>query len=176
MERPDYREVLRRAEIMTALAEFDPHVAGTLPLGLDLPTSDMDVLCHAADPDIFAAVLWAAFGNAADFSIRQWSEADRAIIASFTVHGWKFQIFGQAKPISEQTAWRHLLIERRLLDLGGPALRAAVMCERAGGMKTEPAFAALLKLEGDPYRALLDLEGCADESLIRLLEAAGFAT
>jgi len=36
---------------MRALAEFDPHLAGTLPLGLDLPTSDLDILCHAAEPD-----------------------------------------------------------------------------------------------------------------------------
>jgi hypothetical protein len=176
MERPDYREALRRSEIMTALADFDPHVAGTLPLGLDLPSSDIDVLCCAFDPDAFAAVLWAAFSGEANFSIRRRIEADRPVIASFTAHGWMFQVFGQAMPVCEQNGWRHLRVEQRLLDLGGPAFRAAVMRERSGGMKTEPAFAAVLRLKGDPYRALLDLEGCADESLIRLLEGAGFAT
>ena len=43
-------------------------------------------------------------------------------------------------------------------------------------MKTGPAFAAALRLKDDPYRALLDLEDCADESLIRLLAGAGFAS
>jgi hypothetical protein len=161
---------------MTVLAEFDPRVAGTPPLGLDLPASAIDVLCHASDPDAFAAVLGAAFGNRASFAIRRRSGVDRPVIAAFTAYGWTFQIFGQAKPVSEQDGWRHLLVERRLLALGGPALRAAVMRERSGGTKTEPAFAAVLRLGGDPYRALLDLEGCADESLIALLARAGFAT
>jgi hypothetical protein len=72
---------------------------------------------------------------------------------------------------NEQTAWRHFLVERRLLELGGPVFRAAVACERAHGMKTEPAFAAVLRLEGDPYRALLYLEDGADE-----FTRAGFGT
>jgi hypothetical protein len=54
-------------------------------------------------------------------------------------------------------------------------LWTAVMRERSAGMKTEPAFAAVLRLEDDPYRVLLDLEHHADESLIARLARAGFA-
>ncbi|HEX4185785.1 MAG TPA: DUF4269 domain-containing protein, partial [Stellaceae bacterium] len=78
-----YREALRRVGIMKALAEFDPRVAGTLPLGVALPTSDLDILCHAADPEAFAIALWAAFSGAREFSLRQWVIADRPVIASF---------------------------------------------------------------------------------------------
>lgn len=174
MERPDYRAALRQTGMTTALAGFDPHLAGTLPLGIDVPTSDLDVLCHAPDPDAFAAAVWAEFSNEADFAIWQWIEDDRPVIASFTAHGWPFQIFGQAKPVKEQNGWRHFLVERRLLKLGGSVFRAAIARERASGMKTEPAFAIVLRLTGDPYRALLDLERTDDGSLSDLLKAAGF--
>ena len=46
--------------------------------------------------------------------------------------------------------------------------------ERARGVKTEPAFAAVLKLKGDPYLAILDLERCDDTRLSDLLVRAGF--
>jgi hypothetical protein len=44
-----------------------------------------------------------------------------------------------------------------------------IMDQRRAGLKTEPAFAAVLNLSGDPYEALLDLETWSDEALIRLV-------
>ncbi len=58
--------------------------------------------------------------------------------------------------------------------LGGDAFRTAVMERRRGGLKTEPAFAAVLGLAGDPYSALLDVEARSDADLVRLLNGAGF--
>jgi hypothetical protein len=161
---------------MAVLGAFDPHVAGTPPLGLDLPTSDIDVLCHAPDPGQFAATLWKTFGAQANFTIRQRVAGDRPVIASFTAYGWLFQVFGQVKPVSIQNGWRHFIIERRQLALGGQPFRAAVMRERADGVKTEPAFAAVLGLDGEPYQAVLDLEHNDDAALVRLLAKAGFGT
>jgi hypothetical protein len=174
MERPHYREAMRRLGVMSALAAFDPHLAGTLPLRVNLPTSDLDILCHAVEPDQFAATLWETFSGETDFSLRQWIGADRPVVASFVAHGWPFQVFGQKKPVREQNGWRHFLAECRLLKLGGPAFRAAVMRERALGAKTEAAFAAVLKLQGDPFLAILDLECCDDTCLSDLLVGAGF--
>lgn len=159
---------------MRTLAEFDPHLAGTLPLGVALPTSDVDILCHAADPDAFAIALWTAFSGETDFSLRQWIISDRPVIASFVAHGWPFQVFGQKKAVNEQNGWRHFLVERRLLRLGGATFRAAIMRERARGAKTEPAFAAVLRLQGDPYLVILDLAGCNNSRLSHLLARAGF--
>ncbi|HRF37192.1 MAG TPA: DUF4269 domain-containing protein, partial [Saprospiraceae bacterium] len=57
-----------------------------------------------------------------------------------------------------QNAYRHLLIEARLLEERGPEFRQQIIELKQQGVKTEPAFARLLGLEGDAYEALLRLE------------------
>lgn len=175
MSRPHYTEALSRINILEILAPFAPHVAGTPPLGLDLPTSDIDVLCYAPDPHVFTRAVWDAYSKCEDFSIRQWTGRENPIIASFAAADWTFELFGQALPVSEQHGWRHFQVERRLLTIGGGPFREAVMRQRRGGVKTEPAFAATLGLtEGDPYQALLEMAGWSDEALAALLQRLGF--
>lgn len=172
MERPSYRDALGRSGLLEALARFDPHVAGTPPLGLDLPDSDIDVLCRAADADAFATAIWSFACNLESFTMHQWTGDGRPIVAGFRIHGWAIEMFGDARPVAEQRGWRHLVIERRLLALGGTALHAAVMKRRRDGLKTEPAFADVLRLGGDPYLALLDLEAASDDALAQMLRSS----
>ncbi len=174
MARPDYLEAIRKSRVLEVLAGFDPHIAGTPPLGLDLPTSDIDILCHCSDAAALAGTLWDIFCDADGFSIRQWVGEGRAVVAGFEMHGWPFEIFGQAVAVAEQDGWRHFLVERRLLAMGGEGLRSAIMRARHSGAKTEPAFAVVLGLAGDPYRALLDLEILPDDALATVVEIAGF--
>ncbi|MET0241758.1 MAG: DUF4269 domain-containing protein [Sphingobium sp.] len=164
-----YEAALQSAGILAVLAQFDPHVAGTPPLGLDMPGSDIDILCHAPDAGAFARAVWAAFAEHAGFAMHQWTSSVRPVIASFRAEGWEFEIFGDAVPVREQAGWRHFMVERRLLALGGEGFRTAVMQARSTGMKTEPAVAAVLGLGGDPYAALLMIEDWEDERLIALL-------
>lgn len=163
--RPAYAAALTQSGVLTRLANFDPHVAGTPPLDLDLPDSDIDILCHAPDPQAFAAAVWNAYRDQPGFAMWQWQGSDRPVVARFRCAGWLFELFGQARPVAEQLGWRHFVIERRLLALGGEPLRAAVMARRRAGAKTEPAFAQVLGLTGDPYAALLTLEGMDDANL-----------
>jgi hypothetical protein len=172
MTRCTYLEALQRLDLLSRLAAYDPHVAGTPPLGIDLPSSDIDVLCHAPNAAAFAEDLWRLFGCEAGFRMEQWTENERPVIAAFAAHGWTIELFGHPRPVREQAGWRHFGVERRLLDLGGETFRAAVMQRRNDGLKTEPAFAAALGLGGDPYAALLDLERQSDADLAALLRAA----
>lgn len=173
-KRPDYSEAIERSAILTFLAPSAPRVVGTPPLGLAMPDSDIDIVCEAADPERFVAVLWDALSSLPDFSMRQWTGDGRPIIASFRAHGWLFEIFAAATPVEEQAAWRHFVVERRLLDLGEEVFWQAVMDRRRAGAKTEPAFAAALGLAGDPYITLLDLHDASDERMAKLLADAGF--
>lgn len=164
-----YLDALRASEALQRLAMFDPHVAGTLPLRVSVEGSDIDILCHAPDLDGFAQVVWRHFAQQQDFSLHQWARDGRAVIARFEAHGWPFEIFGSSQPVHEQAGWRHFEVERRLLDLGGEDMRVAVLALRQNGTKTEPAFARVLGLQGDPYAAMLDLGGRTDAELLETI-------
>ena len=175
-KRLPYLDALAQSGLLEALAPFDPHVAGTPPLGLDLPESDIDVLCEVADGEAFTRAVWAHAGQFDGFAIRQWTGETRPIIASFEVCGWPVEVFGDPRPVARQPGWRHFLVERRLLALGGDGFRAVVMEYRRRGLKTEPAFAAILGLDGDPYLALLELEAEPNSRLARRLKDCGFSS
>lgn len=145
--------------MLPLLAAFDPHVAGTFPLGIAVAGSDIDVLCHAPDPGAFAAVVWREFAACPGFSMHQWVAGGRAVVACFEWGDVPFELFGSALPVRDQVGWRHFAIERDLLTARGPDFRAAIMAARRAGLKTEPAFARVLGLSGDPYAALLEYAG-----------------
>ena len=77
-------------------------------------------------------------------------------------NGWPFELFGA---VEQQPGWIHFEVERRLLALDDGGLRRAVGRLRADGFKTEPAFAVVLGISGDPYRGLLALAAETDAAL-----------
>jgi hypothetical protein len=171
--RPSYRDALERSGAIPLLAGYDPHVVGTLPLGLARPESDIDIVCEAPDLALFAADVWERFGAAEEFALRQWCSGERPVVATFVAEGWPFEIFASRQPVRDQPGWRHFDVERRLLDLGRAPLRAAVMAARNEGLKTEPAFGRVLGLAGDPFLALLELQTWTDDALARHLATLG---
>jgi Domain of unknown function (DUF4269) len=118
------------------------------------------------DLDGFVAILAREFGQLPRFEIgRIVARAVPSVVCTFTFAGWEIEIFGQNVPVAAQYGVRHFKIERRVLALLGPDFRARVIALRMTGLKTEPAFAWLLGLTGDPYDALLELEGWTDDRL-----------
>ena len=145
--------------IFENLHAYQPILTGTLPIGIDLPKSDLDIICAVADHPAFAKTLTSLFAGQAGFSVRT-AEGDGMIstIAIFHAGGFEIEIFGQDCPTREQHAYRHLLIEHKILQAQGEAFRAEIIRLKRSGLKTEPAFAQLLGLEGNPYEALLRIE------------------
>ena len=159
---------LHNTGLWELLHEFGPVLAGTVPLGTDIASSDLDVLCEVpvAAQARFAALVQTHFGAQPGFRLAQRSIGGYAT----TVSGFRYkteliELFGQALPTARQHGWRHLLVERAVLAAGGEAWRTAIRTLKQQGLKTEPAFAHLLGLPGDPYAALLALEAWPTEVL-----------
>lgn len=172
---PAWREALARSAVLELLARFDPRVAGTLPLGVSLPGSDIDILCHAPEPDEVADRLWEARERLPGLVLRRWISEGRPLVATFAIDRWPAEVFASPAEVERQAGWRHFAVERRLLELAGEPLRQRVLELRRAGAGTEPAFAAALGLQGDPYAALYRLSLAPDAELQGLLIAAGFA-
>ncbi|WP_434054298.1 MAG: DUF4269 domain-containing protein [Roseibium sp.] len=167
--KPFYLDVLNQLDLPRSLAEFDPVVIGTPPLGIATDSSDIDIACSASDFDRFARVANRAFGSMHSFSIRTTDHLpEPAIIASFFACEWEIEVFCQQIATAHQWGVRHFRIEEKLLALR-PELRERIVELKQGGMKTEPVFARVLDLVGDPYEALLRLEGQSDDRLLALL-------
>lgn len=163
--------VLRESRVMDILALYGPLLAGTIPIGIDLPGSDLDVICGVNDFDGFNRMLTEAFGHLADFQYACETEAgNERATATFSYNGWAFEIYGQALPPQEQNAYRHMLVEHRILQHWGDSGVEAIRRLKEQGWKTEPAFARLLGLSGDPYEELLDMYDWDGERLIVFLE------
>lgn len=152
--------VVRRAGVLDALATYDPVIVGTFPLGLDREGSDVDVLCHADDLQGFVDNATRAFGDHQPVSSHRFVPRDghEAAVVRFAVDDVPVEVFAQPVPTTEQHGFRHLQVERRLLDLGGERLAARLRANRAPGASVEAAFAEVLGLPGDPFEAVLSLE------------------
>ncbi|SFD93373.1 DUF4269 domain-containing protein [Roseivivax sediminis] len=170
--RPPYDDVIEELHILTRLAEFTPVVIGTPPLGLATEQSDIDIACTAPNFDRFSAVVRRAFGRMEAFSIRHVSHlSEPATVASFKAMGWEIELFCQRLATEYQWGVRHFRVEARLLALG-PHLQESVRRLKRDGLKTEPAFARALSLQGDPYVAMLELELLDDARLRDIIDAA----
>ncbi len=151
---------LKKHQVLAQLQPFDPLLVGTIPIEIDIENSDLDIICHCEDLGGFMDAVREKFGDAEGFTISKIDAgAALAVIANFQLDNFDIEIFGQNTPTRQQNAYRHMLVEHRLLQQHGEPFRQKIIELKRQGYKTEPAFALLLGLEGDPYQGLLDLDG-----------------
>jgi hypothetical protein len=149
-------QVLTDAGILEKLREYTPILAGTIPLAINMETSDLDILCCWSHKHRFVDSIIHHFSDEQHFTLQEKTIAGHeTVLAGFETGGFLIEIFGQNRPVREQEGYRHMIIEYELLNTHGSDFREAVMALKKAGVKTEPAFAHLLGLQGDPYAALL---------------------
>ncbi|BFM43817.1 DUF4269 domain-containing protein [Flavobacterium sp. CFS9] len=149
-------EVLTQHHILSDIVEFEPLFAGTIPIAIDIESSDLDIICYWKNKTEFIKKLHVTFGNKDNYTIRETVIDNReSIIASFKIDPFEFEIFGQNLPTKEQNAYRHMVIEHEILQSKDENFRSEIIKLKQKGYKTEPAFAFLLGLNGDPYAELL---------------------
>lgn len=154
-------EVLRQTGILSILAAYTPVLAGTVPLDIDTEDSDLDIVCWYRTASDFENIVMENFAGRDNFSInRSQVNGQDTVIASFRSEEFTIEIFGQDRPVQEQEAVRHMLIEHSIIQEQGDAFKLKIRELKKKGLKTEPAFALLLGLDGDPYKALLQYGNC----------------
>lgn len=137
--------------ILEKLSPYQPVLIGTFPIGIEVPGSDVDIACEVYNFSQFKEHL---LRNFPDISVK---EGSNYITGSFSFSGFDFEIYGERKAVSQQNGYLHMKVEEYFLLKYGEEFRQKVLFLKRNGMKTEPAFAKLLGLEGDPYEALLVL-------------------
>ena len=148
--------ILTRYRLFETLRGFTPFLAGTIPIEVDIDGSDLDILCAWKNRNDFILRVKGAFQSMQDFSLRTSTlQGHETVIVNFHVEGMAIEIFATDIPVKMQMGYLHLMIEHRLLVERGVEFRAAVIQLKKSGIKTEPAFAKLLGLEGDHYQELL---------------------
>ncbi|BAX79495.1 DUF4269 domain-containing protein [Labilibaculum antarcticum] len=167
IQRRAYKSIMK-LQIYNLLAEYSPILTGTIPIGISIESSDLDITCRYMDADNFEKKMKSLFGEQKEFKIQQKEKNGYwVVVASFTYQDFPFEIFGSLFPGTDQNSYRHMLIEHRILQLLGEDFKQKVIQLKKEGLKTEPAFAKLLKLDGDPYQQLLDMEGITDTEILQ---------
>ncbi|MDW3191758.1 MAG: DUF4269 domain-containing protein [Cytophagales bacterium] len=147
---------LQKLEIFATLAPFDPVLTGTIPIEVDISSSDLDVICEVKDEPAFEKLIMTRYNHHAGFVIRKTKKQGLpTIIINFRQEAYEIEIFGQALPVIEQMAYRHMVKEYETLQQKGPSFKKQVIELKEQGFSTEIAFAQLLGIEGDPYLELL---------------------
>ncbi len=142
--------------IMKELGDYTPVLCGTLPIGIDIEGSDLDIILEVNDFNQFKERVEYLYKDKQEFRIKQTIIRNVPVIkANFMFGGFEFELFGQPQPVYEQYAYIHMLIEYHLM-METPQLREKVIALKQQGYKTEPAFCKALGLEGDPYETLIE--------------------
>ncbi|MGX1754821.1 DUF4269 domain-containing protein [Sphingobacterium sp. NPDC055346] len=156
LQRKSY-DLIRNHRIMEALQDFKPVLIGTIPIDIAVWNSDLDIACEVYDLDIFKRKCHENFEKHNGYSFKV--ETVRGIevgIANFKIDDMLLEVYGEGRPVAEQYGFRHLLIEAKLLETFGEEFKQQIIKLKSQGIKTEPAFAKLLKIQGDPYEGLLN--------------------
>lgn len=151
--------VLKDLLIFENLKLYNPILTGTIPLEIDLPESDLDIICECRNHTEFSKVISSLFADKNEFKIKSKNyKGIKSTIAKFKTEKFDIEIFGQNIPTQLQNAYRHMLIEYTILKRKEPEFKSNIIKLKQQGLSTEAAFAKLLGLIGNPYDELLNLE------------------
>lgn len=150
----DCTSLLKDHQIFQILAEFSPEFVGSIPIGVDLPHSDIDIICELK-PSILNII--ESFSSYPNYHLSEKVLGNvPSLICRFRLGSEKVEIVAQNLPTKKQIAYLHMIIEEKILKDKGETFRLSVLEKKKEGKNTEAAFAELLGLEGDPYSSLLE--------------------
>jgi len=150
-------KIINELNILDDLAKYTPTLCGTIPISIDVKGSDLDIIMEVHDFKLYKDEVKLLYGNLEGFVLVELTIKNVPTITSnFRFGGFDFELFAQPNAVEKQNAYRHMIIEHHLL-IKNPHLRKEIIRLKETGIKTEPAFAQIFGLVGDPYDELLIL-------------------
>lgn len=163
-------DAINKLDLFKNLEKFNPILAGTIPLDIDIDTSDLDIICESSNLNEFESTVKVLYGEQSAFCSNILSvQGVASLVASFQASNFTFEIFCQSVPVEKQYGVIHLNIEDRLLRLAGNVANENIRKLKQQGIKTEPAFAIYFKISGDPYVELANMANLTDQQLLQFI-------
>jgi predicted metalloenzyme YecM len=153
-----------------------PLVVGTLPLGISVAGSDIDVVMESSDFEHTHGELKKAYGKFDEFELFS-SRNDQGgyLCCRFKVHNTQVEFFVQDKHPTLQRGYNHYNIEEQLLKVGSEEFRLKLVEQRKQGIKTEQSYCNVLGISGDPFINLLSWSNLSDLSAAKRLQTLGLS-
>lgn len=162
-------KVIQESFLLKTLKAYNPIVAGTIPLRVYIESSDIDIIFDATDLEEFQLFAHRAISQLGATMLNENLSKER-FVTSFEYKQFVFELYCTNTDSSKQNGYRHMLIEKRILDLTDANFKENIIKLKLEGYKTEPAFGYLLHLE-NPYSDLLTFEKMNDHELIAFIQS-----
>lgn len=151
------RDVLADSGIFQKVEKYTPILCGSYPLDIALTGSDVDISCYTHDLESYIYFVLENFREQENFYLKIKEIRNQpSVVVRFLHKNQMIELFAQEVPVCKQHGFLHMVTEWHILEERGQAFREQLMALREAGLKTEPAFAHLLRLRGDPYMSLLE--------------------
>ncbi|MCT2561658.1 DUF4269 domain-containing protein [Chryseobacterium herbae] len=152
-------DVLKKYQVFEKLKDYSPVLAGTIPIEIDIESSDLDIICEVdleCEEDFLDEIaMRRLMPGDTDVKVENIVvRGEKSIVLNFMLEEFPIEIFGQNTPSIEQNAYRHMVAEYRILQEKGEDFKHEIIELKKQGIKTEPAFGLLMELE-NPYEDLL---------------------
>lgn len=152
-------EVLTKYKVFEKLSNFSPILAGTIPIGIDIDGSDLDIICEVDlkfEEDFLDEIMFSKLIPLENMATVEniILNDEKCIVINFMLEEFPIEIFAQNKPTTQQNAYLHMIAEYKILQEKEEDFKQKIIELKKKGIKTEPAFGMLLNLE-NPYEDLL---------------------
>lgn len=167
-------DILNEIEIFEVLKKYDPILVGTIPIGIDVAKSDLDIVCYSKNLVEIEKIIIEKYSDYKKFSINREKILENILVINFFQRDVEIEIYISNIPSKKTNGYRHMTVENRFLKLSNEKLKENIISLKKSGIKTEPAFSRLLNILGNPYEKLLEFENCEDKEIEKLLEKIGY--
>jgi len=76
-------QILTKYRILEKLADFNPILTGTIPINIDIPESDLDIICYWTNKIEFIALLKKFFSKELYFSLKEVNILNKETVCQF---------------------------------------------------------------------------------------------